>query len=43
MMNLALQGLTPEQCLIYIDDVIVFGKHLREHNSRFLINLKFPI
>ena len=33
-MEMALQGLQWETCLIYIDDVIVFGKDLDEHISR---------
>ncbi len=28
-----LQGLYPKQCLIYLDDVIVFGRAAEEHND----------
>lgn len=35
-MNLALQGLTPSQCMVYIDDIIIFGKDLKEHNKRLI-------
>ena len=33
-MELALQGLQWVTCLVYIDDVIVFGKNFREHMQR---------
>ena len=33
-MELVLQGLQWETCLIYIDDIIVFGTHFDEHISR---------
>lgn len=31
MMNLAFAGLTPEQCFIYMDDIIVTGKSVNHH------------
>lgn len=33
MMTIALSGLTPEACFLYIDDVIVFGCSERHHNK----------
>ena len=33
-MELALQGLQWITCLIYIDDIIVFGRNFDEHLSR---------
>ena len=33
-MELALQGLQWETCLIYIDDIIVFGANFEEHSQR---------
>lgn len=34
MINTALSGLTPTQCLVYLDDVIVYSNSLQEHISR---------
>ena len=34
MMVMALQGLQWIICLIYIDDIIVFGKKFEEHTNR---------
>ena len=34
MMNCILSGLIGTWCLVYLDDVIVFGESLREHNLR---------
>ena len=31
LMNTALHGLLPTHCLIYLDDIIIFGKSRREH------------
>ena len=39
-MEIALAGLTFEICLCYLDDVIVCGRDLEEHNSRLRIILK---
>ena len=39
-MEIALAGLTFETCLCYLDDVIVFGRDLKEHNSRLRMVLK---
>ena len=39
-MQIALAGLTFETCLCYLDDVIVFGRDLEEHNSRLRMILK---
>ena len=39
-MEIALAGLTFEICLCYLDDVIVFGRDLEEHNSRLRMVLK---
>ncbi len=33
LMQTALQGLYPKQCLIYLDDVILFGRTAEEHND----------
>ena len=39
-MEIASAGLTFETCLCYLDDVIVFGRDLEEHNSRLRMILK---
>ena len=36
MMNSALSGLTGITCLIYLDDIIVFGGSLQEHNGNLI-------
>ncbi|KAH3765130.1 enzymatic polyprotein endonuclease reverse [Pelomyxa schiedti] len=33
-MNIVLSGLLWEQCLVYIDDILIFGRTLAEHNAR---------
>lgn len=33
MMNIALAGLNYEKCLIYLDDLIIFGRNLETHNK----------
>ena len=33
-MEVILSGLTFEICVCYLDDVIIFGKNLKEHNDR---------
>lgn len=37
-MDVVLAGLTYNQCLVYLDDVIAFGTNFREHNQ-WLINV----
>ena len=34
LMNSVLKGLIGIRCFVYLDDVIVFGETLQEHNSR---------
>ena len=36
LMSMALSGLNYEVCFLYLDDVIVFGKTLRQHNSNLV-------
>ena len=33
-MNTILNGLTWTDCLVYLDDIIIFGRSLEEHNQR---------
>lgn len=33
MMNIALSGLNYDKCLIYLDDLDVFGRNLGVHNN----------
>ena len=33
MMNIALAGLNYEKCLVYLDDLIIFGRNLETHNK----------
>ena len=33
LMTVAMSGLNMERCLVYLDDIIVFGKSLDEHNK----------
>ena len=35
MMNLALKGLTWTQCLVYLDDIVVWGNTFEDHLERF--------
>lgn len=35
-MTIALAGLNYESCFIYLDDIIVFGKSLKEHNTNLV-------
>lgn len=35
-MTLAMAGLTPESCFIYLDDIIVFGNSLENHNKNLI-------
>ena len=39
-MEIALAGLTFETCLCYLDDVIIFGRNLEEHNNRLRMVLE---
>lgn len=32
IMSIALSGLTQERCFVYLDDIVVFGKSLADHN-----------
>lgn len=34
MMNIALSGLQRIKCLVYLDDIVVHGETLEEHNER---------
>lgn len=34
LMECVLAGLTPGQCLVYLDDVIIFGATFQEHLNR---------
>ena len=40
LMDLCLNGLHWTHCLVYLDDVIVFGSTLKEHNERLSLVLK---
>ena len=33
-MNTILNGLTWMDCLVYLDDIVIFAKNLQEHNRR---------
>lgn len=37
MMNTALRGLIGKICFVYLDDIIVFGKTMEEHNKNLII------
>lgn len=39
-MTVAMSGLNMEKCLVYLDDIIVFGKTLEEHNKNLIAILK---
>ena len=39
-MEITLAGLTFEICLCYLDDVIIFGRDIEEHNKRLKTVLK---
>lgn len=36
LMTVAMAGLNGEQCLVYLDDLIIFGRTLDEHNKNLL-------
>lgn len=36
LMNKVLTGLIGNRCLVYLDDIIVYGANLKKHNSRLL-------
>ena len=36
MMTVAMSGLTYEKCFVYLDDLIVFGRNLDQHNQNLL-------
>ena len=35
LMELVLQGLNWQTCIIYLDDIVVFGSSFQEHLQRF--------
>lgn len=39
LMNTILTGLNGIHCLIYLDDIIVFGKNLIDHNTKLIRNV----
>lgn len=36
MMTVAMSGLTYEKCFVYLDDLVVFGRNLEQHNKNLL-------
>lgn len=36
MMNNVLLGLTNKQCFVYLDDVVIYGSSLEDHNQKLL-------
>lgn len=36
MMSIAMSGLTPQSCFLYVDDLIVFGCSLEHHNANLI-------
>lgn len=36
LMEIVLAGLVGNKCLVYIDDIIIFGKTLEEHNQNLM-------
>ena len=34
-MNIILFGLTPEECLVYMDDILIYANSLQEHKKKF--------
>ena len=40
LMDLCLNGLHWSHCLVYLDDIIIFGSTLEEHNQRLRLVLK---
>lgn len=36
MMTIAMSGLTYSKCFVYLDDLIVFGKNLQDHNKNLM-------
>lgn len=40
LMTVAMSGLTYEKCFVYLDDIIVFGKNLNEHNKNLIAVLE---
>jgi hypothetical protein len=36
MMTIAMSGLNYEKCFVYLDDLIVFGKNMTEHNKNLI-------
>lgn len=40
MINIAMSGLAYEKCFIYLDDLIVFGRNLEDHNKNLMVVLQ---
>ena len=40
MMDTALRGLTGKYCFVYLDDIIIFGSTIQEHNRNLAIVLQ---
>jgi hypothetical protein len=40
MMTVAMSGLNYEHCFVYLDDIIVFGRNLEQHNRNLMSVLK---
>lgn len=36
MITIAMSGLIHEKCLVYLDDLVIFGKNLHDHNNNLL-------
>lgn len=34
-MNIILSGLTPEECLVYMDDILIYANSLEEHEKKY--------
>ena len=40
MMDTALRGLINKHCFVYLDDIIIFGSTIQEHNTNLAIVLR---
>lgn len=38
LMTLAMSGLNYDKCFVYLDDLIVFGRNLEDHNTNLIKN-----